>query len=144
MFLAGARRQVAAGAATALGEGGRALLAVEPVPPPSMPRGCRARRSPQSGFPRQRLEREAGWDGVGGAQDRPKRRGHWALGAQIQPVSKGGALGRVVYFYADTRIFLACLKPSSLRDSLPRRGHPAPQNTSLAPPIPRGNARVTL
>lgn len=49
---------VAAGAAAAaaLGEEGRALAAAERVPPPSMPRGGRARRSPLSRFSRQQAE----------------------------------------------------------------------------------------
>lgn len=59
---------VAAGTAAALGEEGRALPAAEPVPPPSMPRGCGARRSPLSRFPRQ----QAGAGGrVGMRLERP-------------------------------------------------------------------------
>lgn len=70
---------VAAGAAAAaaLGEEGRALAAAERVPPPSMPRGGRARRSPLSRFSRQQAEAggRAGMGWRGREEARKKGRG---------------------------------------------------------------------
>lgn len=71
---------VAAGAAAALGEGGRALPAAEPVPPPSMPRGCRARRSPLSRFSRQQAG--AGGRAGMGLERSGKGRGKGARGVR--------------------------------------------------------------
>lgn len=133
---------VAAGAAAALAEGGRAL----PARSRSRHRACPEAagrgvvRSP--GFRSSRLGREAGrgWGWKG--REKAKGRGHGALGMPTRPINRGGPWGGCwILTRRRTNIFWARLT-TSFRGSLSTLSLPVPQSAGAAHPNPRGSPRV--
>jgi hypothetical protein len=105
----------------------------EPVPPPSMPRGCRARRSPLSRPSPQRA-------GVRGRLEsdrrpgRPGKRGHREVGERTLPFARAAPWRACCNCHPQTLVFPGA--PLGLSAGL-KPPRPLKRRAGLAPPDPR-------